>query len=98
MTLRNILPADELALLRTDKQRIERREDELRTGFLAGHLSVQGLAVRVELRQQIRKVFRKDKLPPEILADPRMWEERAIVAVTLVYPSTPGFRSPPRRD
>jgi hypothetical protein len=78
-----ISPADELALIRDDIARLERREAELREGFLTGRLSVHGTQVRIEICQQRRRTFCKERLPPALLQDPRLWEEKVVLAVVV---------------
>jgi hypothetical protein len=76
-------PADELALIRDDIARLERREAELREGFLTGRLPVNGTHVRIEICQQRRRIFCKDRLPPTLLQDPRLREEKLVLAVVV---------------
>jgi hypothetical protein len=71
MTLTNMMAADELFLIRAENACLERREAELRAGFLAGRLPVQGMSARVDVRQQVRRNFCKDRLPPAFLRDPQ---------------------------
>ena len=83
MSIRNLHPADELALIRGEITLLEAREAELRSGFLSGQLPVTGAAARVEIRQQQRRIFCKERLPPAILNDPQLWEQRVVLAVVV---------------
>ena len=96
----NLYPADELAYLRAEIKRLEAREKELRSGFLAGKLPLVGYESRIEVRQSKRKVFLRDKLDPKILNDPKLWEERLGLTVVVVSPAStvayPRSTLPPR--
>ena len=88
MSVKNMAPADELALLRTEIARLEQREAELRQGFLRGKLPVTGVFTRIEICQQRRRTFCKDRLPPAVLQDRRLWDDKIILAV-VVRDTTP---------
>lgn len=76
-------PADEFFHLRKEIRVLTARADILRMKFLSGDLPAQSNAHNVTIRQQTRRVFKRDRLPPEILADSRYWQETRTPVVTV---------------
>lgn len=79
--IRNLHPADELALIREDMRRLKERETFLRNGFLSDSLPRRGAETLVEVKTLKSRVLRRDKLPETIVDDPRFWEERRLQQV-----------------
>lgn len=79
----NFYPADELALIRAHKKRLEDREKELRLGYLNGTLNPVGYEATVEVKIAKQRVLLKDRLPREIKDDPTYWEDREVHSVVL---------------
>lgn len=75
-------PVDEYARLKTEVRRLQDRLEALREGFLRPGARLRSNQYEVQVRRQKRRVFLKDRLPPEVLADPRLWEERENEVVT----------------
>ena len=76
-------PADELAMIRAQKRRLEDRERQLRDGYLAGTLNPIGYEASVEVKVAHQRVLLRDKLPDVIKDDPRYWEDRQVRSVVL---------------
>ncbi|MEM0922058.1 MAG: hypothetical protein AAGI13_03380 [Pseudomonadota bacterium] len=72
---RNLLPADELGLLRAEIKRLKARETELRDQFREMGRVSPGAEYTVEVVEQRRRVFDRSLLPADILEDPRYWKE-----------------------
>ncbi|WP_375281086.1 hypothetical protein [Pseudooctadecabacter sp.] len=81
--LPNLYPADELAMIRAHKRRLEDRERQLREGYLTGRLNPVGYEATVELKTTRQRVLRKDRLPTAIKDDPTYWEDRVVTSVVL---------------
>ena len=81
MNRSNRHPADELGDLRADIRRLKAREAELRERFIASGATVRGDETEVIVRRQRRRVLLRDRLPPQILQDPRLYEERVTTTV-----------------
>ena len=75
-------PVDEYARLKTEIKRMQDRLEVLREAFLRPDARLRSNQYEVQVRRQKRRVFLKDRLPPEVLADPRYWEERENEVVT----------------
>ncbi|MEM1386311.1 MAG: hypothetical protein AAF626_01030 [Pseudomonadota bacterium] len=82
-------PADELAHVRKEIARLRARADHLRAGFLSGALPCRSNAREVVVTQKAQRVFRRDRLPREILDDPSMWAMRKSCYVQLREIVTP---------
>jgi hypothetical protein len=76
--MRNMHPADELAMIRTDIRRLREREDFLRKGFLTMRLPTHGVDAVATVKIVKNKRFCRDKLPPHLLEDPEMWETQVV--------------------
>lgn len=79
----NLYPADELALIRAHKKRLEDREKEIKRGYLTGQLNPVGYEVTVEVKVALHRVLLKDRLPNSIKDDPQYWEDREVRSVVL---------------
>lgn len=79
--IRNLHPADELALIREDMRRLKARETFLRNGFLRDSLPRRGTDAVVEVKTLRSRVLLRDKLPDTIVDDPQFWEERRLQQV-----------------
>lgn len=79
--IRNLHPADELALIREDMRRLKARETFLRNGFLRDCLPRRGTDAVVEVKTLRSRVLLRDKLPDAIVDDPQFWEERRLQQV-----------------
>lgn len=75
-------PVDEYARLKGEIRRLQDRADVLRSGFLQPGARLRSNRFEITIRRQTRRVFCKDRLPPEVLEDPRYWEERESDVVT----------------
>lgn len=75
-------PVDEYARLKTEIKRMQDRLEVLRETFLRPDARLRSNQYEVQVRRQKRRIFLKDRLPPEVLADPRLWEERENEVVT----------------
>lgn len=76
-------PVDEYARLKSEVRRLQDRLEVLREGFLRPGARLRSNQYEVQVRRQKRRVFLKDRLPAEVLADPRLWEERENEVVTI---------------
>jgi len=83
MMIPNLYPADELALIRAHKKRLEDREAEIRRGYLTGQLNPVGYEATVEVKVAKHRVLLKDRLPNVIKDDPQYWEDREVRSVVL---------------
>lgn len=68
-----IHPADELAMLRADIERLQRREAFLRRGFIGDKFPKHGQDAVVEVAIFKSRRFLREKLPPVILEDEAYW-------------------------
>lgn len=84
-------PIDEYARLKAEIRRLQDRAEVLRAGFLRPGARLRSNRFEVTVRRAKRRVFDKDRLPPEVLADPRYWDERESEIVTCreITPSGP---------
>ncbi len=73
--IRNIHPADELALIRDDIRRLKAREAFLQRGFLGDRLPRFGDEMVVEVAVIRNRKFLRDRLPATILNDATYWED-----------------------
>lgn len=71
--LKNLHPADELAMVRADIERLKSREAFLRRGFLGDTLPHSGDEAVIEAAVFRSKRFLRDKLPNEILENEAYW-------------------------
>ncbi len=71
--VRNIHPADELAMVRADIKRLKSREAFLREGFLEDTLPRHGDDAVVEVSVFSSRRFLRDRLPRKILDDEAYW-------------------------
>jgi hypothetical protein len=69
-------PVDEYARLKDDIRRLQDRAEALRAGFRQPGARLRSNRYEITVRRQKRRVFNKDRLPPQMLDDPRYWEER----------------------
>lgn len=76
--MRNMHPADELAMIRTDIRRLREREDYLRKGFLTMRLPTHGVDAVATVKIVKNKRFCRDRLPNHLLDDPEMWETQVV--------------------
>jgi hypothetical protein len=74
--MRNIHPADELAMIRTDLRRLREREDFLRKGFLSLRFPTRGDDVVATVKIVKERRLCQDKLPAHLLEDPDLWETK----------------------
>ena len=75
-------PADEYARLKSEIRVLEARAKALRDRFVLGRAPCVSNAVEVVVENRTRRVFLRDKLPREILADPSYWAEMPAQRVT----------------
>ena len=76
--MRNMHPADELAMIRTDIRRLREREDYLRKGFISLRLPTRGDEAVATVKIVKQRKFCQDKLPQYLLDDPDLWETKVI--------------------
>lgn len=76
--MRNLHPADELAMIRDDIKRLKERETYLRNGFLRNTWPRRGAEAEVEVKSVHSRVLLRDKLPAAILNDPSYWQDRRL--------------------
>ncbi len=75
-------PVDEYARLKTEVRWLQDRLEALREGFLRPGARLRSNQYEVQVRRQKRRVFLRDRLPQDVLTDPRYWEERESEVVT----------------
>ena len=78
-----VSPADALGYIREEIAALKLREAELKSRLIAEG-EIEGEAYDVEFCEVRRKVFRYDRLPREMLCDPRYWDERLSVELRVV--------------
>lgn len=83
MVLRNIHPADELAMIRADMRRLKEREAFLRRGFLTLDLPTRGDEAVASVKILKKRRFLRDKLPQAILENENYWETDTIRQVCI---------------
>ena len=93
----NLFPADELAMIRAQRRRLDDRERQLKDGYLSGRLNPVGYEATVEIKSATHHVLRKDLLPPEIRNNPDFWEKRVIRSVVLRKIGSNGIATIPQR-
>jgi hypothetical protein len=76
-------PVDEFARLKAEIRELETKAAVLRDGFLNPATPRRSNRFEVVVKIQTRRTFKKDLLPPEILTDPRFWEENRSEMVTV---------------
>ncbi|WP_368185989.1 hypothetical protein [Aestuariibius sp. HNIBRBA575] len=69
----DLSPADELAQIRAEMQKLQLRKTELECGFKRGELEVLGRYVQAEVQLEEKQVFVKELLPDAVLNDPQHW-------------------------
>ena len=74
--LPNMSPADELAQIREDIRVLRDREADLKIQFLARRAPLDGQLHRIEIAEQERNVFLRERLPEDILSNPNYWDAR----------------------
>ena len=74
-------PADEYAKLKEEIGRLVARADRLRAQFLDGAAPLRSNSHEVIVSHHPQRVFVKDLLPHDILADPRYWRENRAAVV-----------------
>ncbi len=79
--IRNRHPADELAMVRADIERLKSREAFLRRGFLGDTLPRMGDESVVEVAVFRSRRFLREKLPPDILENEAFWGTQRIEQV-----------------
>lgn len=76
--MRNIHPADELALIRADLRRLKEREAFLRNGFLSMRLPTRGDDAVATVKILKQKRFLHDRLPQHMLDNEDFWETKVV--------------------
>lgn len=84
-------PVEEYAQLKQQITRLQARADQLRDGFLQPGARLCSNQTEIIVRMQVRRLFMKDRLPPDILRNPAYWEERQSSIVT-TRPLGPALR------
>lgn len=74
--MRNIHPADELAMIRTDIRRLREREDFLCKGFISLRLPNRGDGAVATVNVLKQRKLCQEKLPQYLLDDPDLWETK----------------------
>lgn len=92
--MRNIHPADELAMIRTDLRRLRDREDFLSKGFLSLRLPTRGDEAVATVKILKERRFRQNKLPQHMLDDPELWETKVTRNVLVNQMKTLSGRMP----
>lgn len=84
--MRRLNPADELAEIRAEIARLQRREAALEATILRDPaVAGRGTFNAAEVRETSRAVFDPALLPADVQADPRFWREEVERSVT-VFP------------
>ena len=76
--MRNLHPADELAMIRADLRRLKEREAVLRNGFLSLRLPTRGDDAVATVKILKEKRFLRDRLPQHVLDNADYWETKVI--------------------
>lgn len=76
-------PADEFAHIKAEMARLKTRADELRQSFLEDAGRRRSNQFEVVVKNQNRRRFLREKLPPHILADDALWEEATSQVVSV---------------
>ena len=74
--MRNMHPADELAMIRTDIRKLRAREEFLCKGFLSLRYAAQGVDTAATVKIVKERRLRQDQLPTAQLNDPTLWETK----------------------
>ncbi|MBB5720632.1 hypothetical protein FHS72_000236 [Loktanella ponticola] len=74
--MRNMHPADELAVIRTDIRKLREREDFLCKGFVSLRFSTQGVDTLATTKIVKERRLRQELLPKNLLKDPELWETK----------------------
>ena len=76
-------PVDEFARIRAEIQTLEAREKVLRASFLRPEARLRSNGFEVTVKNQIRRVFQKDRLAAAVLNDPSYWLQSISQIVTV---------------
>lgn len=76
--MRNMHPADELAMIRADLRRLKDREAFLRNGFLTMRLPTRGEEAVASVKILKQRRFRRELLPPAVLDNAEFWETQIV--------------------
>ena len=68
-------PVDEFAQVRAEIRRLEEREAALRAEMPRPGARLRSNLYEVVIKDQLRRTFPKDLLPPEVLRVPKYWKE-----------------------
>ena len=72
-------PVDELAQIREQISTLKTREADLRSALAMQRRDLCGARYEAVFTTQRRRVLIKDRLPPDIVSDPTLWDERDTV-------------------
>ncbi len=94
--MRNMHPADELAMIRADLRRLKDREAFLRKGFLEMRHDTRGVDAVATVKVLKQRRFRRDRLPPHVLDNADYWDTQIVRQVQVdearnVSGRTPAF-------
>ena len=76
--MRNIHPADELAMIRADLHRLKEREAFLKNGFLTMRLPTRGEGSVASVKILKQRRFRREMLPRDVLDNADFWETQIV--------------------
>lgn len=76
--MRNMHPADELAMIRADLRRLKEREAFLRKGFLEMRLPPRGDEAVATVKVLKHRRLRQDRLPAHVLENADYWETQIV--------------------
>ena len=76
-------PIDEFAQLRAEILRLEERASALRADLLRPGARRRSNLYEVVVKDQVRRSFQTELLPPELLRSPRFWKEQRCQVVQL---------------
>lgn len=100
--MKNIHPADELAMIRADLRRLKAREDYLKKGFLSLRFPVRGDEAVATVKVLKQRKLCQERLPQHILDDAEMWETKVLREVVVDTPRNLGrvmaSYAPPEAD
>ena len=94
--MRNMHPADELAMIRADIHRLQNREAVLRRGFLEMRLPCRGDEAVATVKILKKRHFCRERLPEHLLQDDSLWETRIIRQVCVDSTRSVAGRTPVR--
>lgn len=89
-------PVDEFARLRVEIRRLEDRAEVLRACLLQPGARLRSNLHEVVIKDQVRRIFQKDLLPPEVLRTPRYWRETRCQVVQVLELTDDGAALPQR--